>query len=556
MHAVTRPEASSCVRGVVVRTGRFGWLELRSFSHWEEEAGNGGEDEHQQKQGSRPCTDKTVFLHIFDGPDLDTFCELLKPGAVLTVSEVVPVRLWNSLSGFTSTPGSVFSIDEPDGPRTPEASSEASGKRTSSMAIEDSLLLDASFRGDTCVIYRIWYLWAANRLDRMMLESGVGMDGSKRRQLISLLLKSVSTSMDMTNFELPTNMDEIRNVSDFVYAMVRGGQDGDWLWGMLPEVMTPRHCLRLAQAIARKLTSGLHPHRAQGSSLLPRNVRDVQPSVLRPCARHSRVADVMYRSCLVGCVIGISIFGCNRVVFDISMPSKSRGGAESTVKVMVVGALDVSETIASISDIDVVALWILAMNVFFLFEVDEYNGYAFENRTSSIAFVARAADVHLQTQRVRGAAERKRTVKVSEIQSPVNFRGIRNLLCLKPSSIFAETPMIVSVKGILVNKEQLLSHSSSSEDVEQSGNDGSSIKRKRSGGKDLPIGAGKCSLLLRDLHRSDAISVFMDVSASSQVTVGCFVALRDCRFIHSKNLKDVYLLFDENKGSKIGKFPH
>jgi hypothetical protein len=177
-----------------------------------------------------------------------------------------------------------------------------------------------------------------------------------------------------------------------------------------------------------------------------------------------------------------------------------------------------------------------------------------EQNTPSIVFLARACDIHLIPQRIpRNSIKAGKPCAVnilSDVQSYIGYRGIRSLLCLKPSSRFGDAQVVVSVKGIVVSKELLIS-SSPGGDAEGKGS--AAVKRNRSAGMESDFGRMSCCIVLRDVHRGDVVSVHMDISESRQIRVGCLVALRDCRFIHSKNLKDVYLLWDKAKGSTLGK---
>lgn len=447
------------------------------------------------RYGDGEMVDQNALVYIFgsSASETDLFHESLL-GSFIAITEAHPVRLWGSLAGFCTGIRSTISM-------SPHMRRKRSRRLPGEFRALCGELYSSSLFREQCVMFRLWAATSCGRVRSAVPPSWPQPEDGAIGQVLSAVLIRADQSL----FRMPAEALRAASTSDFLFYAIKAGHDEDWLCSQLPEIMNCRHVLKVAGRMCKRNGGGCA------------NAVDCRAS-LGLCGRQNATMDLVFASCVIGSVTAIDPAGTRLTLSD-------RSGA--VLSVYVTGGR-AAHPVGSRHVMAVVSDPCLL--------VEEKVGFP------PIILLLCPAD----------------RIKFVTCESPVEGK-VGHLLCqpsteLVTASYLSASALTVrralaatagptptwgsNVVGVVVFKELVLSNLS-----------------HHAAGRVAPQHAAgsKFLVVMRDKDYADCISAFVEAGAAADAVIGSVICIQNCNIRMSKTQKNLYIEFDRNKGSSLGK---
>jgi hypothetical protein len=523
-------DGEAYIEGYISKSDKSGWLELHRF-----------------KYATELISEKSVYVYVFQIP-ADNFWDLIELGALIHITNVFPVYLWGSLVGFCTSADSNFSW--------PLCKKLVCRHNGAIITFRQPFILDEPRCMNKCIVYLMWEAFSLGRL-RNCLKCAIN-----SYFCINVAMRTIAAGVNIHEFDVPNKLQAVRGPSDFSFFVIRAAQDLDYLGSLLPEIVTPRHVFKCTEKYRHSKLVSTDSGCFNGSSRCY--------AVLEPVGKRKGASGTIVVGFLES-IIAISPQLTVMLLIDSSQRPLvvlvATPAANYSVNSFHFRALDIQSWIERFKNPETAVsqcpMLAVLKSCYSLVQCDSRcdNGV--------LASVVIAESINCD---IVGAALNPPCPESGNISTYVNgtvssgldssadicargTRGalsVRRALCSLSSRAAFPGQQLVDVKGVVIFKEYVISGEPARDPWAQGGiADGRGRpgqKRPRETARSI-----KCLLTLRDEHRADTISVFMDEADSHWAIIGSIVCIYSCRINSSKNAKSVYIEYNKHRfKSSIG----
>lgn len=493
--------AGGVLEGYVSEYDPRGWLKLFDFKF------NGG--------NRAPVN---VIVYIFEAGALNhPFLQETLPGSFVIITEVHPIYIWNSLAGFTTGIHSTIS-------ESPQLRLKRS-RALDSPSCCGGISTDSG--NDKCVLFLVWQALSCGRIRSALYHAAVertaGLSEAQLREAISIVLRGLNLCI----FNTPQQLHGVDTSSDFIFYVIKACHDVDWLCCKLPEVLNPRHVLKMV----RKL------------SLRGNGEYSDFCAYLGMCGRENKSLDLSFPACMVGTMEDCDLIRRVITVIDSS-------GA--TVSVHVAGDLQRLYPLCDGSSAETARFIVvvfqpclfaehgecLPSEVFLLCTAERIGFLRLDHVSPDDHSGVEAPLIKEQRSAIGSKPPTITRAKQVLSRSQMDFciRRKLSVRCCLIASTGSYRAWGCDIEGVVVFKEFVLSNRPF---------------ERGSVGCIGPVGS-KCAIVLRDKYYGDRITAFVPADCALHATIGSLVCIRSCTLKLNKTQKNVYIEFDKSKGSIVG----